>query len=269
MSAWVEGISAAISLLGASAEANAQQKAIEQQMAFLKQYYAPDMAAKNAALGLAQGYFLPRVGKPSSRLAAQHRISVGQIGRTTEGAVNAATAGARRRGNVGRARGDAWRLRLGGQEALNRENLGYGSEQEAYLRQAALDAENALMGVSGGANQGANMIASLTGQKGMAGASKFGALADIGGKLEGDWRANQLYKQPGTGTPPDATAIPDYSAGLPSTYTPSGENQPYLPTDPDYPGGQIDVGYTPFSAENVDGSPPVKRRRGSFGRRAW
>jgi hypothetical protein len=111
---------------------------------WLKKFYGPELAAKNAALpaiqNLVLGYYLPQVGKQSELLKSQHLLNLAGLGRQEARALGGSERYWGLRGNTGRGRGEQLRIRMAGQQLRNLENLGYGQSQEQYLSGKAAQA---------------------------------------------------------------------------------------------------------------------------------
>jgi len=116
---WVLGAQ----IVGGMLQARAGEKALQEQMAWLQQFYAPEMAARQQ--------LMTRLGKESPLLAAQHTRRERQIRESAEarGAVERAIG---RRTGVART-GALGRIEAEKEEALSQEALSYGERQQAEI----------------------------------------------------------------------------------------------------------------------------------------
>ena len=126
MSAIAAGIGGLASYFGARSLKKGQEKAQQRWMDFLMS--SPAWKAQQQTLA----YLSPQLGKGSPMLALQYGRGREDITRAGERSVRRSRTYWGREGNVGRARGEEQRARLGTSEALGGLALGYGGAQEQH-----------------------------------------------------------------------------------------------------------------------------------------
>jgi len=119
-------------LLGGWLQAGSERRALQKQLAWLREFYAPEMAARKELMG--------RLGKVSPLLATQHERRERQIRERFAGREAAERAIGRRTG--AERLGALGRIEAKREEALSSEALSYGERQQAEIDRVI----NALLG---------------------------------------------------------------------------------------------------------------------------
>lgn len=150
----------AAKLYGSYAQASAERRALDERLAFLQQFYAPELAARQMLMA--------RLGKESPLLAAQHERNVRRTKEKFAGlrAVEEAKAG---RTGVERS-GAIARLETMEQETLSAGATSYGEKQQALID----DVLEKLLG-RGAAGP---MISEVMGQKGRISSELLGQIPE-------------------------------------------------------------------------------------------
>ncbi len=190
---WAAGIGA----VGAGVASYFNYRAQKSYLKWLKKYLAPDLAAKKVALPaltqLALGYYGPKLGKGSSILASQHTLNLGDISRQLGMAQRSSARYWGLRGDTGRGRGEALRIRMAGSRARALENLGYAQGQEQYKQgNAAMYGD--ILSRLGGLGAAGNSLAGSVAELGMTASQGFyGDLAAFFGDMAANygWKADQ------------------------------------------------------------------------------
>jgi hypothetical protein len=153
MSFW-PAVSALVGVYSAYKSSKAQSDAASEASKLSKPMLKAQQFALPTLRDLILKNLLPQVGQESPLLRGEHAENVQGITRTGLGAL----AGSRRywgaAGNVGRSRGEQFRIGQATTEATNRENLAYGGAQEGYKRQSLADALSATSNLAGLGGQG-------------------------------------------------------------------------------------------------------------------
>ncbi len=114
-------------------QARIQDEASTQTLQMMQPYLSAGATGINALSALALGpEFAGRVGTTDPFLEAQHAENERLINRTERQSLGASSRYFGSRGNIGRGRGEAFRIEQGATEARNRENLAYGTAQRDY-----------------------------------------------------------------------------------------------------------------------------------------
>jgi len=145
------GIGGLASYFGASSLKKGQAQAQQRWMDFLMS--SPAWKAQQQTLA----YLSPQLGKGSPMLALQYGRGREDITRAGERSVRRSRTYWGREGNVGRARGEEQRARLGTSEALGGLALGYGGAQEQHklnIAQMLAGVGQGMAGLTTAAGQG-------------------------------------------------------------------------------------------------------------------
>jgi len=151
---------------GSFMQASAEQAALDEKLTWMKDYYAPELAARKNLMG--------KLGKESPLLAARHKENVRRVQQQEASAKALARGRAERLGTPGAGRYEAARVSASATDLLNKENLEY-----AQLQQEQLDRT---IGALLGRGEAGMAIAGAMGEKGAIGSSLIG---DIGTALGG------------------------------------------------------------------------------------
>jgi len=154
-----------------------QKKTWREYMAYMKKLNAPTMQARSLLAG--------KIGQESPRLAAQHRLSMQNIG---QGAATQAASSRgfwKAQGNVARGRGESMQIEDAARRARNQASLGYAGAQEEYGMAPAYALAGGSMAPGMAAGQG------ILGQ-GQATQDLLGDMSGILGSVQGWWQLKQL-----------------------------------------------------------------------------
>jgi len=171
-------IALGVELLGSWMQGSSERRALQKQLEYLQQYYAPELAARQM--------LMERLGKESPRLAAAHRKSLQRLDQSE--AAELATVRARgKRTGVARS-GEEARVRATAEEARGAEAFTYAEKQQAEIDKVV----SSLLG----RGEAGPAIAGAMGQLGSVESGLFGQIGEaVGGYAAGKEMAPLLNAQ--------------------------------------------------------------------------
>lgn len=189
MASW---LSALLGIGGSYLSGAASRKAYHAQLDYLKEFSAPELAAKKALYPWLVGDIRNRLGRGSTLIRAAYDKSAEAVQRAALREGNTAEARWARRGNVGQAYGAQWRARRAAAEGQGELALQAASAEEQYQTGLRGEARSLIQPAYGMAQQiaglqgaGFNQQASLWEDAGLFAADLLGKAQASSGRVSG------------------------------------------------------------------------------------
>jgi len=183
------GLYGTLQLTKASKRAAATQKKLSKPLLKMQRFALPQLR------DLVLGEFMPRIAEEDPFLRGTHEENLAQIGRAERGNLAQSEHFWTGAGNLGRGRGERFRIRQAATEARGREGLGYTGQRRAGREEAARRAAEVLVQSAGLGGQGLQPALSAAKTRAAATGDVWSNIAGILGGGVGDWEARKERKE--------------------------------------------------------------------------